>query len=170
MRQLYNQVPESVRASWSPLEIGCQRSENQLQTEGLGPQWPTVEQPSQDARGVLLWSEELGSICSSLSPSPTHLSHMASINPFENKVWEIYFYKEVCLFIHWGRHYCWLYFRIYLYMYMAIQHVYLKMVGEWIDWNLVETTKATQRMSSIVWTTLGIIMTLHKIIKVVRLI
>ena len=42
------------------LEIRCQRSENQLQTEGLGSQWPTVEQPSQNAKEVLLWSEELG--------------------------------------------------------------------------------------------------------------
>ena len=27
--------------------------------KALGPQWPTVEQPSQDAKEVLLWSEEL---------------------------------------------------------------------------------------------------------------
>ena len=65
----------------------------------LGPQWSTVEQPSQDEKEALLWSEELGSICSSLSPSPTHLLHATNINPFENKVWEIYFYKEVCSFI-----------------------------------------------------------------------
>ena len=52
-------------------------------------QWPTVEQPSKNKKEVLLWSEELGSICSSLSPSPTHLSHTTSNNPFENKVWEI---------------------------------------------------------------------------------
>ena len=32
----------------------------------------------------------------SLHPS---LTHHRSINPFENKVWEIYFYKEVCSFI-----------------------------------------------------------------------
>ena len=42
------------------------------------------------------------SICSSLSPSPTHLSHTTNINHFENKVWEIYFYKEVCSFVHWS--------------------------------------------------------------------
>ena len=58
-----------------------------------------------------------------LSPSPAHLSHTRNINPFENKVWEIYFYKEVCLFVHWSSSYCWLYFRLYLYLYMfaAIQ-------------------------------------------------
>ena len=32
---------------------------------------PRLSNPSQDEKEVLLWSEELGSICSSLSPSPT---------------------------------------------------------------------------------------------------
>ena len=41
-------------------------------------------------------------MCSSLSPFPTHLSHITNINPFKNKVWEAYFYKEVCLFVHWS--------------------------------------------------------------------
>ena len=63
---------------------------------------PRLSNPNQDEKEVLLWSEELGSICSSLSPSPTHFSHTTNINPFENKVWEIYFYKEVCSFIHWS--------------------------------------------------------------------
>ena len=31
------------------------------------------------------------------------LTHHRSINPIENKLWEIYFYKEVCAFIHWSR-------------------------------------------------------------------
>ena len=35
----------------------------------------------------------------SLHPS---LTHHRNINPFENKVWEIYFYKEVCWFVHWS--------------------------------------------------------------------
>ena len=38
----------------------------------------------------------------SMSPSPAHLSRTTNINPFENKVWEIYFYKEVCSFVHWS--------------------------------------------------------------------
>ena len=56
VKQKYNQDTDGL----SQLEIGCQRSENQLQTEGLGPQLPTIEQPSQNAKEVLLWSEELG--------------------------------------------------------------------------------------------------------------
>ena len=35
----------------------------------------------------------------SLHPS---LTHHRNINPFENKVWEIYLYKEVCSFLHWS--------------------------------------------------------------------
>ena len=46
--------------------------------------------------------KNFGSICSSLSPSLTYLSHTTNINPFENKVWEVYFYKEVYLFVHWS--------------------------------------------------------------------
>ena len=104
-----------VSCSWSQLGTRCQ-IESQRQTEGFGPSvthgWATPAKMN------------AGSICSSLSPSPTHLSHTININPFENKVWEIYFYKEVCSFVHWSRHYCWLCFRIYLYMYVPIQHIY----------------------------------------------
>ena len=52
---------------------------------------PRLSNPSQDEKEVLLWLEEVWSICSSLSPSPTHLSHTTNINPFEDNVWEIYF-------------------------------------------------------------------------------
>ena len=62
----------------------------------LGPQRPTVEQPSQDEKEVLLGQY------SSLSSSPAHLSHTTNINPFEYKVWEVYFYKEMCSFVHWS--------------------------------------------------------------------
>ena len=107
-----------VSWSWGQLGTRC-RIESQRQTEGFGPSvthgWAD---PSQDEKKMLLWSEELRSICSSLSPSPTHLSHTTSINPFENKVWEIYFYKEVCSFVHWSRHYCWLFPHIFAYVYV----------------------------------------------------
>ena len=98
VKQKYNQDTDG----FSQLEIGCQRSENLLQTEGLGPQWPTVDQPSQNAKEVLLWLEELGvnmlqSVPVSISPL-THKKH----HPFENKVGHVYFYKEVCTFVHWS--------------------------------------------------------------------
>ena len=35
-------------------------------------------------------------VCPCLQPPLTHKKH----HPFENKVWEIYFYKEACSFVH----------------------------------------------------------------------
>ena len=40
-------------------------------------------------------------------------------HPFENKVWEIYFYKEVYSFVHWS-HYCWLFPLIFVIVYMQL--------------------------------------------------
>ena len=69
------------------------RQDAELRASGrqrvLSHQWPMVEQRSQDEKEVLLGQY------SSLSPSPAHLSHTTNINPFANKVWEIYFYQEV---------------------------------------------------------------------------
>ena len=90
------------------------RQDAELRASGrqraLGPQWPTVKQPSQDEKEVLLGQY------SSLSPTPAHLSYTTNINPFENKMCEIYFYKEVCSFVHWSSSLLLLMFRIYLYM------------------------------------------------------
>ena len=81
-----------------------------------GPQWPTVEQPQPRwGRSAAMVRRTLGQSVAVFPPSPSYLLHTTNIKPFENKVWEIYFYKEVCSFVHWS--YCWLYFRIYLYMY-----------------------------------------------------
>ena len=78
------------------------RSETQRQTEGFRPSmthgWAT--QPRWERIAAMVrrtWGQY-----SNLSPSPTHLSHTTSINPFENKVWEIYFYKDVYSFVHWS--------------------------------------------------------------------
>ena len=71
--------------------------------KALVPQWPTVEQPQPRWRrsAAMVARRTLGQN-NSLSPSPTHLSHTRNINPLENKVWEIYFYKEVCSFVPWS--------------------------------------------------------------------
>ena len=75
------------------LEIRC-RSENQLQTEGLGPQDPGWA-AQQNKEEVLLWSEELWvNMWQSLSVSNsplTHNRHQPFRNAFANKVWEVYF-------------------------------------------------------------------------------
>ena len=47
-----------------------------------------------------IWEEEVLSL--SIRSPPPSLTHHRNINPFENKVWEIYFYKEVCSYVHCG--------------------------------------------------------------------
>ena len=50
---------------------------------GLGPSGPVVEQPSRMRKKCYYVQRNFGSICISLPPSPTHLSHTRNINPFE---------------------------------------------------------------------------------------
>ena len=127
-KQLYNQVPQTAwgNCSWSQLgdkmpawESACRR-----RAWALGD--PRFSSPARMRKKCCYGQKNLGSICTSLPPSPTHLSHTTNINPFENKVWEVYFYKKVCSFVLWSRHYCWLCFHLYLYMYMyvAMQHIF----------------------------------------------
>ena len=76
------------------------RQDVELRTSGrqraLGPQWPTVEQPSQDEKEVLLGQN------SSLFPSPTHLSHITNITLSRIKRERLYFIKEEYSFVHWS--------------------------------------------------------------------
>ena len=90
----------------------------------LAPQWPTVEQPGQDEKKVLLGQY------SSLSPSSAHLSYTTNITLSRIKC-ERYIFTKKCVrsFIE-VRRYCWLCFPIYLYMYVAIQQVF------WIRWSI----------------------------------
>ena len=101
-------MPQTAWVSSRELEsVGGQdaRVRISLQTEGLRSSvthgWAT---PAKMRKKCSYGQKNFGSICSSLSPPPTHLSATTNINPFENKVWGIYFYKEVCSFVH----YCWL--------------------------------------------------------------
>ena len=133
VRQLYNQVPQKAWGSWSwsQLETRCP-CENQRQTEGFRPSvtngWATKPRWERSAAMV---RRTLGQN-NSLSPSPAHLSHTTNINPFENKVWERYFYKEVCSFVHWSRQYCWLCFCLYLYLHCVVVCGYTTLVSHQI--------------------------------------
>ena len=102
MRQLYNQVPQKARVSSSycssQLGTKCQ-IESLRQTEGFEPR---LSSPARMRKKCCYGQKNLESICNSLSLSLTHLLHTTKINPFENKVWEIYFYKEACSFVHWS--------------------------------------------------------------------
>ena len=82
------------------------RSENQRQTEGSGSSvthsWATLA----EVRKKYCYGQKNLGQYSSLSQSPAHISHTTNINRFENKIWEIYFYKEVYLFVYWNSSLC----------------------------------------------------------------
>ena len=112
VKQLYNRVPRTAWVSWSQLVgVSCSWS-----SSCSSRQWepapdrelaalsdPRLSGPAEWGRGAAIIQRNLGSICCSLFPSQTHLSHIILSqpfrNPFENKVWEVYFSKEVCSFV-----------------------------------------------------------------------
>ena len=84
-----------VGISWLQFELQFEAVRTSSRQRACGPQWPPVEHPAEwegiaaIARGT--WDQYVA-VCS-VSNSP--LSH----NPFENKVWEVHFSKEVCSFV-----------------------------------------------------------------------
>ena len=58
---------------------------------------PRLSSPARMRKKCCYGQKNLGSICSSLSPSPTHLSHTTNINPFENKERERYIFIKKCV-------------------------------------------------------------------------
>ena len=114
-------VSSNSSCSWSQLGTRCW-IESQRQIGGL---WalsePRLSSPDKMRKKCCYGQQNLGSICSSLSPSPTHLSHITNINTFQNKVWEVYFYKEVCSFVHWNSSLLLTMFpHIFMYMYCVV--------------------------------------------------
>ena len=95
VRQLYNQVPQTAWVSrsscysWSQLGTRCQR-ESQRHTEGSSS-LATMR------KKCCYGQKNLGSICSSLSPSPTHLSRITNINPFSRIKCEKYVFIKKCV-------------------------------------------------------------------------
>ena len=113
-------------------ETRCPR-ENQFADWGLcGPQWSTVDQPSQDEEDVLLWPREKVWVNIAVRPClHSFLSHNKH-HPFENKVWEIYiFIKKSIRSLLKSFVISWLCSHVYLYMYtcsciMSIQQYQTK--------------------------------------------
>ena len=93
VKQLYNQVPQAAWASSVrvAVEVGIRVA---VPVRDKIPEWetapdrvlelsgPTIEQPSRMRKKCCYGQRNLGSICGSLSPSPTHLSYITNINPF----------------------------------------------------------------------------------------
>ena len=101
VKQLYNPVPGTVRVSWSQLvgvQVAAQSSENQLPAEDLGPQDPWLSSSAEWERSTAKDRGTWGQYVAVCSVSNSPLTH----NPFttlSNKVWEVYFSKEVSSFI-----------------------------------------------------------------------
>ena len=69
VQQLYNLVPQTVRVSWSQfvgVRFAVRGSENQLETEGLGPQDPRLSSPAEREKECCYNQMNWGSICYSL--------------------------------------------------------------------------------------------------------
>ena len=98
--------------------------ESACRLRACGPQWPTVEQPQPrwERSAAMVRRTWVQNNC--LSPSPTHLSHTTNITLSRIKCERLYFYKEVCSFVHWSSSLCFIMFCIYLYMYVDIQHIH----------------------------------------------
>ena len=100
-RALNNNITRCTDGS-SQLETRC-RSESQRQTEGFSPSlthgWAT---PAKMRRKKCCYGQKNLSQYSSLSPSPTHLSHTRNITLSRIKCERYIFYKEVYSFVHWS--------------------------------------------------------------------
>ena len=59
---------------------------------------PRLSNPSQDAEEVLLRRKS----CINIAVCPCLHSSLTHNRTIKNKVWDIYFYKEVCSFVHWS--------------------------------------------------------------------
>ena len=115
IKQLYNQVPQMAWVSWSPRQAefssSCSHSSSSSRSWGQDAivrvsarqrAWALrtpVEQPSRMRKKCCYNTEELGVNMWQSVSSSTHLSHITHINPFANKMWEVYFSKEVCSFV-----------------------------------------------------------------------
>ena len=103
VKQLYNRVPQTAWVSWSQLQL---EFESQFEAVGTrsrqrawGSQWPPVEQASRMRKKCCYSQRNLGSIYCSLFRLQLTFHTQPFRNPFENKVWEVYFSKEVCSFV-----------------------------------------------------------------------
>ena len=121
-KQLYNQVPQMVWVSWNS---SCSsRQWKPAPDRGIGLSGPRLSSPAEWGRSAAIvrgtWSQYVA-VCSVSNSPLTHNQYQPFRNPFENKVWEVYFSKELRSFVH----YCWLCFCMYMNTcscFMAIQN------------------------------------------------
>ena len=119
-------VPVAVGGSWEPAP-----------DRGLGAlSDPRLSSPAR-MRKKYCYQKNFGSICGSLSTSPTHLSHITNINPYATLSWikcEKYIFLKKCVrsFIE-VRHYVWLclclHMHVYVYVYMYYEYTTIRKKG-----------------------------------------
>ena len=89
-----------VSCSWS--SSCCSRQWEPAPDRGLGPSGPRLSSLAEWGRSAAIvrgtWGQYVA-VCSVSNSPLTHNQHQPFRNPFENKVWDIYFSKEVCSFV-----------------------------------------------------------------------
>ena len=111
VKQLYNQVPQMawVSSSSDPVAIGDRMPAEwePAPDRGLGPSathgW--AAQPRWGRSAAMVTRRALGqyvAVCLRLQLT----SHTQPTSILSNKVWEVYFYKEACSFVHWNSSLC----------------------------------------------------------------
>ena len=86
-----------ISCSWSS---SCSlRQWEPVPSRGLGPSGFPVGQPSRMRKKCCYSQRNLGSICCSLFGLQLTSHTQPFCNPFENKVWDVYFSKELCSFV-----------------------------------------------------------------------
>ena len=86
----------------------------------LGPQCPTIEQPSQDEEDVLQWSKELW-FKITVRPCLQFISHTQPTTILSRIKCEKYFYKEVCSFVQWSSYILFDYVSVYICICICMQ-------------------------------------------------
>ena len=115
VRQLYNQLPQTAWVSSSSISSWGQDAHVRASD-------PRLSSPARIRKKYCYGQKNLGSICSSLSPSPTHLSHTRNITHSRIKCGRYIFIKKCVRSFIEVRHYVWLYSACIMHMYVAIQH------------------------------------------------
>ena len=113
VKQLYNQVPQTAWVNWSQLQLesvcwssSCSsRQREPAPDRGLGPSGHRLSSAAEWGRSDAIvkgtWGQYVA-VCSVSNSPLTHNQYQPFRNPFENKVWVVYFSREVCSFVHWS--------------------------------------------------------------------
>ena len=136
VKQLYNQVPQTawISSSSVPVAVGVSWGQDarvriSFQTEGLRLSvihgWAAQLGRERSAAMVRRTLDHYVAVCLRLQLT----SHTQPTSTLSNKVWEVYFHKEVCSFVHWS-------FSLLLIMFPLI-FIYVLCICMWLynrDW------------------------------------